>query len=90
MCVWFFFLTLANCFVLVHENILEHVGVICSPHKTKMCLVVPFTSRKNHCPTFIWKAQPSYGRPNLHMEGVLSHGRCFVIGVKKNHKGKNV
>jgi hypothetical protein len=77
MCVGFFFLTLANCFVLVYENILEHLGVICSPLKTRMCLVVPYTFRKNHCPTFIWKAQPS-------------HGRCLVIGVKKNRKEKNV
>jgi hypothetical protein len=71
------FLTLANCFVLVHENILELLGVICIPLKIKMCLVVPCTSIKNHCPTFIWKAQPL-------------HGRCLVIGVKKNHKEKNV
>jgi len=59
------FLTLANCFVLVHENILELLGVICIPLKIKMCLVVPCTLLKTI-------AQPSYGRPNLYMEGVWS------------------
>jgi len=75
--VWVFFLTLADCFVLVHENILEHLDVIYNPFKIGMCLVVPCTSRENHCPTFIWKAQSL-------------HGRCLIIGVKKNRKEKNV